>query len=74
MIDNGLYDEGYFVLIASALKHHVQNAVEAYHTHLLDPEGRKVRFVNLTLEEVIETIRLSDPAHAQSLQRRYCDF
>jgi hypothetical protein len=74
IIDNGLYDEGYLVLIAPAVNHHVQDASEAYSTHLRKLEDRKVRFVNLTLEEVIETIRLSDPAHAQSLHRRYCDF
>jgi len=34
----------------------------------------KVRFVNLALEDVIETIRLSDQAHAEALHRRYCDF
>jgi hypothetical protein len=26
------------------------------------------------LEDVIETIRLSDKAHAEALHRRYCDF
>jgi hypothetical protein len=37
-------------------------------------DGQFIRFVNLTLEDVIETIRLSDPAHADALHRRYCDF
>jgi len=32
------------------------------------------RFINLTLEDVIEVIRLSDPAHAEALHHRYCDF
>ena len=36
--------------------------------------GRQVRFVNLTLEDVIEVIRLSDQEHAEALHRRYCDF
>ena len=74
MIDNGLYDEGYLVMIAPALNYHVQDAAEAYHAHLREPEDGKVRFVNLTLEDVIETIRLSDQAHAEALHRRYCDF
>ena len=39
-----------------------------------EPEDGKVRFVNLTLEDVIETIRLSDPEHADALHHRYCDF
>jgi hypothetical protein len=74
MIDNGLYDEGYLVTIAPALNYHVQDAAEVYQAQLREPEDGKVRFVNLTLEDVIETIRLSDPAHADALHRRYCDF
>jgi hypothetical protein len=74
MIDNGLYDEGYLVTIAPALNYHVQDAAEAYQAQLREPEDGKVRFINLTLEDVIETIRLSDPAHAEALHRRYCDF
>jgi hypothetical protein len=74
MIANGLYDEGYLVMIAPALNYHIQDAAEAYQAHLYEPEDGKVRFVNLTLEDVIDTIRLSDPAHAESLHRRYCDF
>jgi hypothetical protein len=41
---------------------------------LRDPEDGKVHFVNLTLEDVIETIPLSDAVHAEALHRRYCDF
>jgi hypothetical protein len=65
MIDNGLYDEGYVVVIAPALNYHVQDATEAYHAHLREPQDGKVRVVNLTLEDVIEVIRLSDQAHAK---------
>lgn len=39
-----------------------------------EPEDGKVRFANLALEDVIEVIRLSDPAHAEALHYRYCDF
>jgi hypothetical protein len=74
MLDHGLYDEGYLVVIASALNYRVQNAAEAYQAQLREPEDGKVRFVTLTLEDVIEVIRLSDPAHAEALHRRYCDF
>jgi hypothetical protein len=74
MIDNGLYDEGYLVVIAPALNYHVQDAAEAYQAQLRDPEDGKVRFVNVALEDVIEVIRLSDPAHADALHHRYCDF
>jgi hypothetical protein len=41
---------------------------------LREPGDSKVRFVNLTLEDVIEVIRLSDPPHAEALHRLYCDF
>ena len=74
MLDNNLYDQGYFVLIAPAPNYHAQDAAEAYQTHLCPPADNKVRFVNVTLEDVIETIRLSDPAHADALFHRYCDW
>jgi hypothetical protein len=74
MIGNGLYDEGYLVVIAPALNYHVQDAAEAYQAQLREPADGKIRFVNLTLEDVIEVIRLSDPAHAEALHHRYCDF
>ena len=74
MIDHGLYDEGYLVVIAPALNYHVHDGADAYQAHLREPQDGKVRFVNLTLEDVIETIRLSDQAHAEALHRRYCDF
>ena len=57
-----------------ALNPHVQVAAEAYQAQLREPEDGKVRFVDLTLEDVIEVIRLSDPAHADALHHRYCDF
>jgi hypothetical protein len=74
MIDNGLYDEGYLVVIAPVLNHHVQDAAEAYLSHLRAPEDGKTGFANPTLEDVIEVIRLSDPGHADALHHRYCDF
>ena len=74
MIDTGLYREGYVVVIAPALNYHVQDAAETYQAQLREPEDGKVRFTNLTLEDVIEVIRLIDNAHAEALHRRYCDF
>jgi hypothetical protein len=74
MIDHGLYDEGYLVTIAPALNYHVQDAAEAYQAQLREPEDGKVRFANVALEDVTETIRLSDPAHAEALHGRYCNF
>jgi hypothetical protein len=74
MVDTGLFDEGYLVVIAPALNFHVQDAAQAYQAHLREPEDGKVRFVDLVLEDVIDVIRLSDPAHAEALHHRYCDF
>jgi hypothetical protein len=58
MLHHGLYDEGYLVVIAPTLNFHVQDAAEAYQAQLQEPADGKVRFVNLTLEDVIEVIRL----------------
>jgi len=41
MIDNGLYNEGYFVTIAPTLNYHVQEAAEMYRMHLRDPVRRQ---------------------------------
>jgi hypothetical protein len=74
MIDGGLYAEGYFVVIAPTLNYHVQDAVETYRAQLRQPEESKIRFIDMTLEQVIKAIGQSDKAHADSLYRRYCDF
>lgn len=73
-IDSGQYAEGYFLIVAPALNHHVQQAAETYQTLLAPPDGRKVRFLNITLEQMIAVIRLCDSAHADALHRRYCDW
>ena len=74
MIDTGLYDEGYFVVIAPELNHQAQDASKAYRAQLNEPKEGKVHFVDVTLEQAIEAIRLSDKGHAKALHRRYCDF
>ena len=61
MIANGLYDEGYLIMIAPTLKH-VHDGAEAYQAQLREPEDGKVRFVNVTLEDVIEVMRLATRA------------
>jgi hypothetical protein len=74
LIENGLYEEGSFVLIAPRANHHVQEAAVLYESHLAPPVDGKARFVNLTLDDVVEAIRLTDPDHASALHRRYLDF
>lgn len=68
------YSEGYFLLVAPALNHHVQQAAETYQTLLAPPDERKIRFLNITLEQMIAVIRLCDSVHADALHRRYCDW
>jgi hypothetical protein len=74
LLDNRLYQEGYFTLIYPELNYHVKAAVELYETHLREVAEGKVRFSSFTLETLIETIRLCDPEHAEALQDRYVDF
>jgi hypothetical protein len=74
LVDLGPYDEGYFMLLGPALNYHVQQAAETYQSLLAPPEDRKVRFLNITLEQMIAVIRLCDSVHADALHRRYCDW
>ena len=74
LVDEDVYSEGYFLVVAPALNHHVQQAAETYQTLLAPPDERKVRFLNITLEQMIAVIRLCDSAHADALHRRYCDW
>jgi hypothetical protein len=67
MVDSGLYPEGFFVVIAPTLNYHVQDAVETYRTQLCPPEEGKVRFIDITLEQVVQAIGQSDKAHADAL-------
>lgn len=74
LIDNAHYDEGHFVVIAPAANWHVQNGVEQFQEKLAPHTDGKVRFVNLTLDDVVEAIRLFDEDHAKALHRRYLDY
>lgn len=74
LIDNGPYDEGCFVVIAPVANWHVQNAVVQFEEKLAPAADNKVRFLNLTLDDVVEAIRLTDEDHAKALHRRYLDF
>lgn len=74
MLDAKLFDEGCFVIIAPQHNYHVHQATSAYRSHLEPPEAHKVRFLEITLEKLIEVLRLYDPEHAAALHRRYCDW
>ncbi len=75
MIDNGLYEEGHFVVIAPSLNHHAQNATAAYAGQLREQSDGRVFFHNITLERFIDAVReAGDADHAAALHRRYTDF
>jgi hypothetical protein len=74
MIDAGQYDEGCYVLIAPGHNFLVQEAAEGYLGLLAEAAADKARFYSLTLEQVIDAIRLCDAEHAEALYRRYCDW
>jgi hypothetical protein len=75
MVQQGLYEEGRFVVIAPALNHSVQSAVRTYQAHLAQPRPEQVGFVGLTLEEVITALgRAGAPDYARALYFRYLDW
>jgi hypothetical protein len=74
LLDNHLYQEGHFTVIAPELNYHVWDALETYRLHLREVGEGKVRFSSFTLETLIETIRLCDPDHADALHHRYADW
>ena len=75
MLDQGLYDEGTFVLIAPTLNHLAQNAAGAYRCQLEAADLWQARFDNITLEHVIGAIEAAGaPEYARALHGRYCDW
>lgn len=75
MIENGLYEEGTFVLIAPELNEPLQRMGRAYAHHLKLPDEHHVGFSAVSLETFIEAIRVAGAEqHASALHRRYCDF
>ncbi|MBL8537032.1 MAG: hypothetical protein JNM59_06475 [Hyphomonadaceae bacterium] len=74
MLDAGLYDRGYFVLIAPRQNRDVQRAARAYAKRLTDADG-KVAFLNVELEDAIDAVRKAGaPELADALFERYVDF
>jgi hypothetical protein len=74
LLDNQIYQEGWFAVIAPALNYQVWDALALYRTHLREVGEGKVQFGSFSLETLIETIRLCDPEHADALYHRYCDW
>lgn len=74
LVQNGLYDSGVFVLVAPHLNNDVQRAALAY-SKLLAVTGGTAAFMNVTLEDVIGSLKGSGaPDQAEALSDRYCDF
>jgi len=74
LLDNRLYHEGHFTVVAPELNYHVWDAIGAYQTYLRECVEGKVRFSSFTLETLIETIWLCDEVHANALHHRYADW
>ncbi len=87
LLSNGLYDDGRFILLAPRLNSDVQRAASRYRQHLADPivnpdaagdtnTPATVPFLNITLEDVAETLRQNPDAapFAQRFIDRYLDF
>lgn len=71
----GDYAEAHFVLIAPRHNHLVQNAATLYASFLAKPGKAQVPFINIELEQVIETYGWAgEQAHAVALWERYCDW
>jgi hypothetical protein len=75
MVEQGLYAEGMLVLIGPEHNWRVQSAGELYRAQLAETSPQRVRFVCLTLEQVVQAMaEAGQPEHAKALHRRYCDF
>lgn len=75
MIQRSIYDEGTLIVIAPRLNWYAQNGIAAYARHLKKPEVHQPSFTGIYLERFIEAIGTAgEPAFAQRLHQRYCDF
>jgi hypothetical protein len=74
LLDNELFDEGAFVVIAPRLNDAVQRATRTYANHLTT-EPEKATFINLTLEDATDGLAAAGAgAYAQAFRERYIDF
>jgi hypothetical protein len=75
IVQNGLYDEGRFILLAPKLNNNVQRAALTYARALAPVTRGQVAFINLTLEDAIETLgQTGAPGPAAAIEERYLDF
>lgn len=75
MLNDGLYDEGHFIVIGPALNSNVQNAIGGYRCQLNQLTEHQVGFEGITLERFVDAIaQAGEVDHANALYRRYCDW
>jgi hypothetical protein len=74
LVDNGLYDDGRFIVLAPKLNNDVQRAAIAYRKHLAASPSA-VSFLNITLEEAADALRATgEVEYARAFVERYLDF
>lgn len=75
LLDNGLYENGIFLVIYPAKNEDCSSAVEAYRQHLREPGVSNPVFAAMTLEECVRGLREIDEAElADALFARYLNF
>lgn len=75
MLDNGLYDTGFFLVVHPAKNEDCSAAMASYKQHLREPSSRNSAFAALTLEECIQGLRaIGGSELAEALFARYLDF
>lgn len=75
MVQQGLYEQGRFIVIAPALNRECQNAVRVYESHLSQSARDDVAFQSVSLEQVVTAIGEGGAQLiADRLTERYLDF
>jgi hypothetical protein len=75
MIQNELYADGRFVVIAPELNTHCQRAISTYTRHLVSDDPEKSGFQALSLDTCFDTLdEIGGTEIAEKLRTRYLDF
>ncbi|MFP4893159.1 PGN_0703 family putative restriction endonuclease [Paraburkholderia sp. EG304] len=75
MIDNGAYSSGRYVLMHPRQNVHCTGAVNAYQRQLLSQGPETIKFLPVTLEDCVETLRaIGEGDTASAFHHRYLDF
>lgn len=75
MIQNGLYADGRFVVIAPAMNAQCANAVRAYQRHLTSDNPAQSGFQAITLDDCLDSLSAIGAGEiADQLRSRYLDF